>query len=211
MRSSGQERPSLAAAGIRRGAELLAGLVHRGLEAGARLLPGVALDGNGTAPLALAVVVIAAALVLAGVSPGAAVGLGGGALAHAGALVVAAGPVPLAGVQAAAGVGLLRRRLFIGEQPFAAQHRAGEHAAERGEGQLAEIPSADVVLLHLGLLWKWVQSFLRGPARAPAPARHSWLGMTPESTLNTRRGEEEMGHQLIRYSIQYTTTPVTET
>src|SRR5262245_65350677 len=90
---------TLLAARIRRGAELLAGLGHRGFEVGARLLPGVALDGNGAGPLALTVVDAVAALVLAGVRAGAAVGFGGGALALAGALVVAARPVALAGVQ----------------------------------------------------------------------------------------------------------------
>src|SRR5204863_5989638 len=116
-----------------------------GLEVGARLLPGIALDRHRAAPLALAVVVVAAALVLAGVRAGAAMGLGSGALAHAGAFVISARSVPLATVQSAAPMGLLRLLLLVRGEQSAAQHGAGEHAAESGEGQLAEIPSADVV------------------------------------------------------------------
>ena len=52
----------------------------------------------------------------------------------------------LAGVQAAAGVGVLGGAAFSSaESRLAAQHRAGDHTAERGQGQLAEVSSADVV------------------------------------------------------------------
>src|SRR3954464_7860954 len=133
----------LLAAGRRSGAELLAGLLHRGLVAGARLLPAVALDRHGAAPLALAGIVAGAALALAGVGARAAVGLGRGATALARAGVVGALALTLAGVEAAAGVSVgLGSHLLVCRQQAAAQHRAGHHATERGEGQLPEVSPA---------------------------------------------------------------------
>src|SRR5262249_9117817 len=143
----GGEVEILLAAGGRGGAELLAGLLHRGLVVGARLLPVVALDRHRAGALALAVVAAGAALVLAGVGAGAGVGLGGGAAALARAGVVAALALALAAVQAAAGVRVgLGRRLLLRPQQAAAQHRAGHHAPEGGEGQLSEVSPADVLV-----------------------------------------------------------------
>src|SRR3954469_3319491 len=141
-------------AGGRSGAELLAGLLHRGLVLAARLLPVVAGDRHRAGALALAVVVGAAALALAGVGAGAGVVLGGGAAALARAGVVAALALALAAVQAAAGVSVgLGRRLLLRPQQAAAQHRAGHHASEGGEGQLPEVSPADVFvqLLHFAV------------------------------------------------------------
>src|SRR3954463_15287156 len=135
-------------------AELLVGLRHAGFVARTGLLPTVALDGNRAASLALAGVVAGAALALAGIAAGAAMGLGGGAGALARAVVLAAGALALAAVEAAATVSILRRRsrslLLVRRQQTAAQHRTGDHTAKCGQGQLAEVPPADVFvqLLH---------------------------------------------------------------